>query len=179
MSAAKIRKNIGTSLWNSYFKFTVVRNPFDKLVSGFYMQEKRIKNYTTADKLRVITRKLSGKAHSRDYIVGTSPIERFRSWIRNGGAAGGSMLDQNKYLINGNICIDYFIRYEDLENGIKHVCNKLEVAFEPEKIPHLKSGMRNKQFSLSEFYDQETVNIVNSLYAFELDLFGYTAPQIH
>ena len=174
MPAAKIRDRIGSSLWNSYFKFTVVRNPFDKLISGFYMQEKRIKNYTTADKLRVIASKLSGKAHSRDYIAGTSPIERFRSWIRN----GGSMLDRNKYLIDGEICIDYFIRYEDLENGIKHVCDKLEVDFEPENIPRLKSGIRNKQFSVNEFYDPETIDIVSKLYAFELDYFGYTAPSI-
>ena len=86
------------------------------------------------------------------------------------------MLDRNKYLINGEICIDFFIRYEDLENGIKHVCDKLGVPFETENIPRLKSGMRNNQLSLNEFYDSETINIVNELYAFELEYFGYTAP---
>ena len=88
------------------------------------------------------------------------------------------MLDRNKYLINGDICIDFFIRYKDLENGIKHVCDKLGIAFEPENIPLLKSGTRNNQFSLSEFYDPETINIVNKLYEFELNYFGYTAPLI-
>ena len=88
------------------------------------------------------------------------------------------MLDRNKYLIDGDICIDFFIRYEDLENGIKHVCDKLGIAFEPENIPRLKSGMRNNQFSLSEFYDSETINIVNQLYEFELNYFGYTTPSI-
>jgi hypothetical protein len=172
MPAAKIRRRLGPYLWGSYFKFTVVRNPFDKLISGFYMQEKRINNYTAADKLRAIARKLSGKAHSRDYIAGATPVERFRSWVRNGGA----MLDRNKYLIDGEICIDYFIRYENLENGIRHVCDKLEVAFEPQNIPRLKSGIRNKQLSVDEFYDPETIDIVKKLYAFELDYFGYAAP---
>ena len=176
MSAAKIRNRIGTSTWDNYFKFTVVRNPFDKLVSGFYMQEQRIRNYTTAQKLGIIARKLRRKARSRDYIAGNSEIERFRNWIRKGGAAEGAMLDRNKYLIDGEICIDFFIRYENLKNGVKHVCDKLGVAFEPENIPHLKSGLRNKQFSLSEFYDHETVNIVNNLFEFELNYFEYTAP---
>ena len=45
MSALKIKNNIGNSIWDKYYKFCVIRNPFDKLVSGFYMQEKRIKNY--------------------------------------------------------------------------------------------------------------------------------------
>ena len=88
------------------------------------------------------------------------------------------MFDRNKYLIDGEICIDYFIRYEDLENGIKHVCDKLEVDFESENIPRLKSGIRNKQLSVNEFYDSETVDIVSELYAFELDYFGYAAPAI-
>jgi hypothetical protein len=176
MSAAKIMENIGTSVWNSYFKFTIVRNPFDKLVSGFYMQEKRIKNYTNTQRLKIIAQKLTGKTNPRDYILGDSQIERFRSWIRNGGAAGGAMLDRNKYLINGEICIDFFIKYEDLEYGIKHVCDKLDITFEPENIPRLKSGIRNNQFSLSEFYDPETINIVNQLYEFEINYFGYTAP---
>jgi len=177
MPAAKIRDKIGVTLWNGYFKFTVIRNPFDKLISGFYMQEKRIKNYTPAQKLKIIVQKLIGKANPRDYTVGDSQIERFKSWIRNGGAAGGAMLDRNKYMIDGDICIDFFIRYEDLENGIKHVCDKIDVAFELQNIPNFKSGMRNWQLLLSDFYDQETINIVNNLYSFELNHFGYTAPS--
>jgi hypothetical protein len=178
MSAVKIKDKIGTAIWNSYFKFTVVRNPFDKLISGFYMNEKRIKNYTMAQKLGAVSRKLIRKKHSRDYIVGNSEIIRFRNWIRNGLAAGSGMFDRNKYLINGDICVDFFIRYEDLENGIKYVCDKLDVPFEPENIPRLKSGKRNGQFSISEYYDPEIINIVNKLYEFELNYFGYTAPLI-
>ena len=138
------------------------------------ISEKRIRKYTIAQKLGIIVRKICGKARPIDYIVGDSEIERFRNWIRNGGA----MLDRDKYLIDGDICIDFFIRYEDLENGIKHVCDKLDVAFELKNIPRLKSGMRSKQFTLSEFYDSETIDIVNKLYEFELNYFGYTAPPI-
>ena len=88
------------------------------------------------------------------------------------------MLDRDKYLIDGYICIDFFIRYEDLEVGIKHVCDKLGIPFEPENIPLLKSGIRNKQFTINEFYDPETIQIVNKLYEFELKYFGYAAPSI-
>ena len=69
-------------------------------------------------------------------------------------------------------------RFEDLENGIKYVCDKLDVAFEPENIPRLKSDIRNNEFSINEYYDQETINVVNGLYEFELNYFGYTAPSI-
>jgi hypothetical protein len=36
MSAIEIRNNIGKAIWDSYFKFCVIRNPFDKLVSRFF-----------------------------------------------------------------------------------------------------------------------------------------------
>jgi hypothetical protein len=33
MPARAIKRRVGDDVWNSYFKFSVVRNPFDKLVS--------------------------------------------------------------------------------------------------------------------------------------------------
>ena len=35
-SAYQIRKIVGEPLWNQYFTFTIVRNPFDRILSRFY-----------------------------------------------------------------------------------------------------------------------------------------------
>ena len=43
MPAELIRNRIGEDIWNEYFKFTVIRNPFDKLVSGFYMHWSQVR----------------------------------------------------------------------------------------------------------------------------------------
>jgi hypothetical protein len=80
-------------------------------------------------------------------------------------------------VIDGEICVDYFIRFEDLSGGIKHVCNRLDIPFEPEKIPKLKTGVRKSEIPLREYYDAETVRIVRNLYKFELDNFGYDEPS--
>lgn len=36
MTAAELKEKIGEDIWNSYYKFCVVRNPFDKVVSLLY-----------------------------------------------------------------------------------------------------------------------------------------------
>jgi len=44
--------------------------------------------------------------------------------------------------------MDYFIRFEYRENGIKFVCNRLNIPFEPENIPRLKVMARDKSIPI-------------------------------
>lgn len=41
ITAAEIRDRIGADIWNSYFKFTVERNPWDKTISDYYWRASR------------------------------------------------------------------------------------------------------------------------------------------
>lgn len=41
MSARRIRQLVGDDVWNSYYKFSIIRNPFDRLVSAFHHNERR------------------------------------------------------------------------------------------------------------------------------------------
>lgn len=149
MPAIEIREKIGESIWNSYFKFCVVRNPFDKLVSGFFFFEAEKRN-------------------------GQELINSFREWIKKGER---TLIDGDKYQINGKICMDYFIRYKNLADGIEHVCKVLEIPFEPERIPKLKMGYRDKRIPVRNFYNKETIEIIESRFNFELDYFQYSMPE--
>ncbi|HWO40244.1 MAG TPA: sulfotransferase family 2 domain-containing protein [Candidatus Eisenbacteria bacterium] len=173
MPAREIRQAVGDQVWRSYFKFCVIRNPFDKLVSAFYFLEDRQRNSQTKtltwkDQLKRLYKNPDPIA----CITGTDPVERFRSWIR----AGGSIIDRNKYTIDGQICVDYFIRFEDLAAGVKHVCSELDIPFEPRKIPRLKTGIRRTEIPLRDYYDAATIAIVKRIYKFELETFGYSEP---
>lgn len=148
MPAADIRDKVGNKIWNEYFKFCVIRNPFDKVVSHFFFLEKQ----------RSAGPEDAGKL-----------VERFRKWI----AEGGFPIDRDKYLIDGEICVDYFIRFEDLENGIRQVCERVKVPFEPERLPKLKAGIRDSSIPLSDFYNAETTQLIAKAYEFELDTLGY------
>jgi len=148
MPAADIRRAIGESIWQSYFKFCVIRNPFDKLISIFYFRNR-----------------------NTDWNV-EDPVKLFRRWMRS----VKEVKDRDRYMIDNRICVDYFIRYEELENGIRHVCDTLAIPFVPDEIPRLKSGIRKQHFEIENYYDDRTAGIVNKLYAFELETFNYSLP---
>ena len=147
MAAEKIRDAVGPEVWDSYFKFSVIRNPFDKLVSGFFFAEKE-----------------SGSA--AELIAG------FRAWVKS----GGEIIDRHTYTIDGALCLDYFIRYENLEAGIHEVCDVLGIPFEADRLPRLKAAFRQRDIPLADFYDEETTEIVRTKYAFELAQFNYHSP---
>jgi hypothetical protein len=144
MPAALIKRQIGEDAWNRYFKFCVVRNPFDKMVSAFYF----------------LRNKQAG-------------ITEFRQWLKSIHIPS-VIQDRDKYMIDGEVCVDYFIRYEKLFEGICAVCKKLKIPKpKRENIPKLKTGRRRQDIPLSDFYDEECVKMVESAFWFEVQNFGY------
>lgn len=47
-TASFIKENIPDPIWDSYYKFTIERNPWDKVISHFYWLN-RVKNYPNID----------------------------------------------------------------------------------------------------------------------------------
>lgn len=151
MSAKEILHHVGKDTWNAYFKFTIVRNPFDKMVSAFYHFEKS----RNPDKY------LNEVGHD---------IKNFRAWVRSGKKVN----DKQLYLIEGQEVMDYYIRYEHLNEGLRFVCDKVGVEFEANTLPDFKRGFRITNYALADFYDQESADIVAQHYEFEINKFGYS-----
>lgn len=166
MPAAKIRELTGRKVWDSYFKFTVVRNPFSKLVSAFYHLYRP--NIKTSSRLV----NLVSRPKYFPLLINKGDIYDFRNWILNGGC----IIDRDKYIIDGEECLDYFIKYESIKEDIILINKKLGINSEEVSLPHFKSGIRNKGYKISDFYDSLTEERVRRIYAFEIERFGYGMP---
>ncbi len=176
MPAQAIKDQIGAVVWNDYFKFCVVRNPFDKLVSAFHFFEWKFEQHKDNPRKNRFPRikRLGEKGETfLDAIQNKSDVERFRLWV----AWGGGLCDRNKYMIGDEFCMDFFIRFESLQDDIHQVCDTLGMPFEPDNIMRLKSGTRPRQFALSEYYDAKTIERVSQEYDLEIQHFGYHPPE--
>ena len=74
--------------------------------------------------------------------------------------------------IDGNIIIDNFIRYENLEQDTLRILKKW---FDLDEIdyPTAKTTQRKSKKHYTEYYDDETKQIVAKRYAKDFEYFGY------
>lgn len=152
MSARIIRDHVGDIVWNDYFKFCVVRNPFDKLVSfwWFTMTQENRNYYKEAEFTDV-------RSH-------------FSRWAVEHAS---DAVDRDKYMIDGNVCMDFFIRYESLLDGLQSVCQRIGYPFRPDCLGKYKSGIRCIRQPFCDYFDKSAIAAVQTVFGWEFDYFGY------
>lgn len=156
ISASALQAMLPAEVWQEYFKFTIVRDPFDKQISAFHFFALRSNP--------------SINNHKYDDVV-----QQFRAWL----IQTKGIYDGDKYLINGNFVLDDYIKYESLLADLARVGDILGMPFVPERLPNFKSGFRpQNSHAISDYYDQQCLDIVTKRYEFELDKFGYSVPVL-
>ena len=162
LSAQSIYSYIGPEIWNRYFKFCTIRNPFDKMISQFYHQ-------TNCKKVLMSTERFRVYCAAR----GTNDIERFRNYLLE-----ITETNRGTYTIQDQPCVDFFIRYENLHEGVRAVCEKIGIKYEPQNLQQVVTpNTKRQEYDITDFYDRRSIEIIEQLYGWELEHFGYTLPQ--
>lgn len=131
-----------------YFKFSFVRNPFDRMVSIFrYMvraKEEKIRNFNKAIRYHVNSMK-KGREKRVFY---------FRP--------------QSEYLFSeGEMIVDFIGRFEHLKRDFRKVARRVGISG---SLPHLK---RSKARNYRSYYNRASKDLVKRFYAEDLDKFKY------
>lgn len=154
-----IRNRIGSALWNEYFKFSIARNPWDRVLSLFAW---KARNDDRLDPER--------RAESQGGASGApSPAfrARFAEFVK-----GPWQTNDRFYVIDGACCVDFVIRYEALADGTAQLCKRLGIP--PIELPRLKAGFKSDRHHYSQYYDAETQAIVADRHSNDIRLFGYS-----
>jgi hypothetical protein len=75
------------------------------------------------------------------------------------------------YLLDGELCVDFVIRYERLTDDLAEVCRR--VGLPPLTLPRLKTGLRKDGHSYRDYYDETTKALVAERHGNDIRLFGY------
>jgi len=142
--------------FDKYFKFTVVRNPWDRVVSNFFHSKREH---------RQDLRKFLGFGIWENFT-----FNEFVEKIQHLEKEHPHYDEQWSFLVDrkGRFCMDYIARMENLENDFMEICQKLKIT--DSKIPHVNKG---KGGSYTQYYNDETKQIIAEKYAKDIELFGY------
>lgn len=149
--AEQVRREVGNELFESCFKFAMVRNPWDRAVSQFvYMKQ------------RSDLRRLIGLNRFSSFKTYLSRLHRFDhvQWM-----------PQWRFLLddNGDMLVDFVGRFEDFETDVRKALAQLNITCGT--LPH---EMRGKRDHYSRYYDDESRKLVAIMYAQDIELFGYS-----
>ena len=136
---------LGPEIWNSYFKFAFVRNPYDIAVSRYHWN-------------------LKGK----DKIQNTS-IENFQKWVEDNNMSHEDKLHRYTH-DKGKLDLDFIGYYETLDDDIEYICKKIGIPLI--NLPQLKGGFRDKTH-YSKFYNKKTKQLVSNFYNNDINYFNY------
>ncbi|MEQ8384541.1 MAG: sulfotransferase family 2 domain-containing protein [Coleofasciculus sp. A1-SPW-01] len=159
--------------FDSYFKFSFVRNPWDRIVSIY--------------KYRGWPKKCSFKEFLFKYLIDPD-FQKQQWWF---------MRPQYDFLFkDNNQLVDYVGRFENLQADFDYVCSKLDIPQTP--LPHInKSGTKFKLSQVwrirtnirqmknnfnykkntfkhyTEYYDSESKELIEKLYQKDIEAFNY------
>ena len=146
-------RDLGREKWDSKYSFTVVRNPWDKVVSQYHF-----------------------RLQTNQSELGARPID-FGTWVRlTYGDKDPAYYDDPKMFMpqsdwitnrHGQVLVDYVCRFENLNNDFRHVCGVLGKTAE---LPHFKSSKRG---NYRDYFDEETIGIVSRWFEKDIENFQY------
>ncbi|MDE2480921.1 MAG: sulfotransferase family 2 domain-containing protein [bacterium] len=154
LTAPLVRRVVGETTFASYYRFAVIRNPWDRAVSQFVFMRRRpdLRAYlgvTEDGSFKHYLERLSEREH-----VQWMPQWRFL------------------YDDDGSLLVEDVLRFERLEEDAARVFRRLGVDA---ALPHAKRGEREP---LASYYDDDAREMVARIYAEDIRRFGYRFPGV-
>jgi hypothetical protein len=143
MAAADVRRFVGEGVWAEYTKFTIVRNPWDTVISSYYW-------------------KFRDRPNERPSIHDFLNSELIRRLLRN----------YETFSIDGTVVADELCHYETLAADLEVTWQRVGLPT-PVDLPRAKGGTRADRRPYREVLSDAEAHEIAEKFAAELALTGY------
>lgn len=155
LTAKEIIAKIGNQNWDAAYKFTVVRNPWDKVVSLYEYRRKKNKTQIASRNITFTewVRMTHGQDRNSFYYDNVKSFQPQVEWLKDD---------------EGTIAIDFVARFETLHADFDQIREAIGTKAD---LPHLNASSRK---SYKDYYSDETREIVARWYHEDIEVFAYT-----
>lgn len=147
-TAREVRMRVAPEVFESYFKFAFVRNPFELLVSWYH---NALQNETDKD---TVHRKVTQMNGFGDFV----------RWATSRPTLQVNFVTDR----DGNQIVDFIGRFENLEADFAEVCRRIGVEA---SLPH---AFRSEHQAYRGYYDAEARRLVEEHLRPDIERFGYS-----
>jgi len=141
--------------WDSYYKFITIRNPWDLIVSFYHFGKPDVNNLSFFD-----DGKKGIKYNPENLISFDDHLKKLNLvWF----TLDNFILDENNQSL-----VDYIIKVEDIDNGIKNVSTRLGLQITD--IPKVNTTYHK---NYRQYYNEETKNKIAKIFWYDIQVGGY------
>lgn len=148
--SVEIKKALPEKVYDTYFKFGFVRNPWDWQVSLYEFMLKNTEH------------------HQHELIKKMTNFEEYLNWrIQN------ELRFQKDFFYDkeGNCLVDFIGRLEKAVEDFDSICKQLKMDA---RLPFLNKSRDDRAYL--KYYNEKTLELVNQAFKEDIELFGYTKP---
>lgn len=140
-------------MFNDFFKFSAVRNPWARAVSIYYRRE----GYQCSDKIT-----FEEFCHDHHFASDTSLLSSLHKnqidWMTD---------------LEGNVLMDYIYKVENFEAAIGEIYERTDGRIQLENL-NLNKNPKSKSLEYRKMYNSETKKIIAQRFEKDIDVFKYT-----
>ena len=138
-------------VFEEYFKFGFVRNPWDWQVSLYTFMLK------------------DAKHHQHEFVKSLKDFDEYIDW-----RVHHDLHLQKSFFYEENNCLmDFIGKFENINEDFSKICDLLGIQV---ALPYLNRSREDKRFT--HFYSQKSIDMIYEAFKEDIELFNYTKPQL-
>ncbi len=152
ITASELKEQLPEKIFDEYFKFGFVRNPWDWQVS-LYSYILKIKNH-----------------RRHDLVKSMESFDEYIDWRVHKGLN----LQKDFFYKKDECIVDFIGKMENIEKDFQTICEKVNIVAE---LLHLNASRKDSNYL--KFYSKKSIELVSQAFAEDIKLFGYVKPKIN